>query len=197
MYMHIIYTVCVQPQMSSSRHQWCWYSSASWWNSGMTCRISSNSTFRQYVGFISCYYRWHAWGMFLDYNLRACIILYFLSRYECSPLIGRVLSVERELESTFWNQLHGMGFKPKTFLSMLLPLEGTQAWMGWLFKHKLCHILFCRLQSLQGRLKTVRDRRQRLKFLEDTVVSGGCEQSDANVGVTARTPRLSTEQGTA
>jgi len=55
----------------------------------------------------------------------------------------------------------------------------------------------CRLQSLQGRLKTVKDRCQRLKFLEDTVVSGGCEQSDANVGVTARTPRLSTEQGTA
>lgn len=88
MYMHTIYTICVQPQMSSSKHQWCWYSSASWWNSEMACRISSNSAFRQYVGFISCYYRWHAWGMFLDYNLRACI--YFLSRYECSPLIGRI-----------------------------------------------------------------------------------------------------------
>ena len=56
--------------------------------------------------------------------------------------------------------------------------------------HALLFIIY-RLHSLHEQLKTVKDRRQKLKFLKDTVLPGGCDQSsDANIGVTAITPRL-------
>lgn len=62
---------------------------------------------------------------------------------------------------------------------------------------KMVRPCVCRLRPLYWKYKAIGDRRQRLKFLEEMVLSvEDREQSEANLGVTVRTPRLNVDTST-
>lgn len=104
------------------------------------------------------------------------------------------------LQQLWFHQLH-YDFISYTMVSSAtlgcMPIQDTsscrfQTALRWI-KPYLHSLFTCwyRLHSLHEQLKTVKDRCQKLKFLTDTVLPGGCGQSsDANIGVTAITPRF-------
>jgi len=119
------------------------------------------------------HYRWHARSMFLDYNLRACIILYFLSRYECSLLIGRVSSVlltndaEREnLNPHSGTSCMAWGSNPRPFCLCSYPWRVHRP--GWVDCSNTSCVTFCLQAAVLAR--TIEDCQGQMS---EAQVSGG------------------------